>query len=291
MPASHTVEHAAELLTFLLACRPEVKRTTVRQWLKYGSIQVNGRPVTRATHPLQTGDVVSIRAKGEVRRDRRLPPGMKVLFEDASLMDIEKPENLLSMASALERDKTAYAFLTDWVHRDNPQSSARVWIVHRLDRETSGLMVFAKTEAAKRVLQAQWDKTDKRYLAVVEGHPPADRGVLRSHLDESSPFKVYSAAPSERTRHAVTRYRVVTRVATCALIELTPETGRRNQLRVHLADANCPIIGDQKYKARTNPARRLGLHATFLQFKHPSSGDLLRFESPLPRALARLLED
>ncbi len=288
MPPSLTVEHPAELLSFLCACRPEAKRTKVRQWLKYGSIQVNGRSVTRPDHPLQPGDVVSIRATDEVRGQGQLPSGMKVMYEDASLIVIEKPENLLSMASATERDKTAYAFLTDYVRRGNSQSPARVWIVHRLDRETSGLMVFAKTEAAKCTLQARWEKTQKRYLAVVEGHPPADHGVLRSHLDERGP-KVYSAPRSERTRHAVTHYRVVKRRATRALVELTPETGRRNQIRVHLADAACPIIGDQKYDARTNPAHRLGLHAGSLQFTHPVSGELLQFESPLPHDLARLL--
>ena len=261
----------------------------MRQWLKYGSVHVNGRTIKRTNHPLQTGDLVSIRAKGEVRAEGLLPPGMKVLFEDASLIVIEKPENLLSMASATERDKTAYAFLTDYVRRGNPQIRERVWIVHRLDRESSGLMVFAKTEAAKRALQAHWYEAEKRYLAVVEGNPPADHGVLRSHLNESSPFKVRSAPPSERTRHAVTHYRVIKRIATCALIELTPETGRRNQIRVHLADAGCPIVGDHKYEARTNPARRLGLHACSLQFKHPLSGELLKFESPLPQDLARLL--
>ena len=289
MPASHTVEHPAGLLAFLWACCPEVKKTTVRQWLKYGSIQVNGRPVTRSNHPLRTGDVVSIRAKGEVRGRGRLPSGMTVVFEDASLIVIEKPEHLLSMASATERHRTAYALLTDYVRRGKPQSPARVWIVHRLDRETSGLMVLAKTEKAKCALQAQWHKTDKRYLAVVEGHPPADHGVLRSHLDESNPVKVFSAHPSERTRHAVTNYRVVKRSRTRALVELTPETGRRNQIRVHLADAKCPIVGDRKYEARTNPARRLGLHAWCLQFTHPVSGAPLRFESPLPQDLARLL--
>ena len=289
MPPSHTVEHPAELLAFLFACRPEVKRTKVRQWLKYGSIQVNGRSVTRSDHALQTGDVVSIRAKGDVCGQGVLPPGMKIVFEDASLLVIEKPENLLSMASATERDKTAYAFLTDYVRRGNPQGSERVWIVHRLDRETSGVMVFARTEAAKCALQAHWDKTEKRYLAVVEGHPPADHGVLQSHLDESGPFKVYSAPPGERTRRAVTHYRVVKRMAARALVELTPTTGRRNQLRVHLADVGCPIVGDRKYGARTNPARRLGLHAGSLQFTHPLSGARLQFESPLPPGLARLL--
>lgn len=289
MPGSHTVEHPAELLAFLFACHPEVKRTKVRQWLKYGSVQVNGQSTTRSNHPLQTGDLVSICGKEEVRAEGLLPPGMKVLFEDASLIVIEKPEHLLSMASVTERDKTAYAFLTDYVRGGKRRSPARVWIVHRLDRESSGLMVFAKTKAAKRTLQAHWSKAEKRYLAVVEGDPPADHGVLKSHLDESDPFKVKSAPRSERTRHAVTHYRVMKRIATRALIELTPETGRRNQIRVHLADAACPIIGDHKYKARTNPARRLGLHASSLQFKHPLSGELLRFESPLPQDLARLL--
>ena len=261
----------------------------MRQWLKHGSIQVNGQPITRSDHALQTGDVVSIRAQGEVRGQGLLPSGMAVLFEDASLLVIEKPEGLLSMASATEQDKTAYALLTDYVRRGNPRSPARVWIVHRLDRETSGVMVFARTEAAKCALQAHWDESEKRYLAVVEGHPPADHGVLRSHLDESGPFKVYSARRSGRTRQAVTHYREVKRIATRALLELRPTTGRRNQIRVHLADAGCPIIGDRKYGARTDPARRLGLHAGALQFVHPQSGELLRFESTLPSALARLL--
>lgn len=289
MPTFHIVEHPAELLAFLFASRPEVKRAKVLQWLKHESVQVNGRSITHFNHPLQTGDVVSIRAKKEVLAEELLPPGMKVLFEDASLIVIDKPEGLLSMASETERHKTAYAFLTDYVRRGNPRSSERVWIVHRLDRETSGLMVFAKTEVAKRALQAHWHQADKRYLAVVEGNPPADQGVLRSHLDESSPFKVYSAPPSEQTRHAVTNYRVMKQNATRTLIELTPQTGRRNQIRVQLADAECPIIGDHKYGAHTNPARRMGLHASSLQFKHPSSGELLRFESPLPQDLAGLV--
>jgi len=276
-------------MSFLFARHPDVKRTKLRQWLEHGSVQVNGRSVKRSNHPLHTGDVVSIRAKNEVRAEGLLPPGMRVLFEDESLIVIEKPERLLSMASATERDETAYAFLTDYVRGGNRRSRKRVWIVHRLDRESSGLMVFAKTKAAKRELQANWSKTEKRYLAVVEGAPPADQGVLESHLNESNSYKVKSAPRSARTRHAVTHYRVMKRTATRALLKLTLDTGRRNQIRVHLTDAACPIIGDHKYEARTNPARRLGLHASSLQFKHPLSGELLRFESPLPQTLSRLL--
>ncbi len=284
-----TVKHPTELLAFLFACLPDVKKTKVRQWLKFGTIQVNGRAMTRANHALQVGDCVSFLAKGDVQAESLLPAGLSVLFEDASLIVIDKPENLLSMASASEREKTAYAFLTEYVRRGNRKSSERVWIVHRLDRETSGLMVFAKTEAAKHTLQSDWDNVEKRYLAVVEGKPPADHGVLRSHLDESGPFKVYSAPESERTRLAVTHYRVIKQTTTGALVELTLETGRRNQIRVQLADINCPVIGDQKYGARTNPARRLGLHATFLQFRHPVTTEVLKFESVLPQPLAKLV--
>lgn len=289
MPATHHVEQPAELLAFLFASCPEVKKTKVRQWLKNASVQVNGQAITRFNHLLQAGDVVSIRAREEARVAELLPKGMTIVFEDASLLVVDKPARLLTVASATERDKTAYAFLTAYVRRGNPRGPERVWIVHRLDCDTSGLVVFAKTQAAKRALQENWHKADKRYLAVVEGNPPADAGVLKSHLDESSPFKVYSVPPGAGTRHAVTHYRVMKRVGARLLIELTPETGRRNQIRVHLADAGCPIIGDQKYGARTNPARRVGLHASSLHFEHPLSGERLRFESPLPPQLSQLL--
>ena len=289
MPTSRVVEQPAELLAFLFAAWPEVKRTKVRQWLKHGAVEVNGRSVTRFNHPLKQGDVISIRAKKDVAADEQLPRGMKILFEDAALLVIEKPAGLLSMASETERRKTAYAFLTDHVRHGNRRGAERVWIVHRLDREASGLMVFAKTEAVKHSLQSTWRDADKRYLAVIEGRLSADEGVFSSYLDESGPFKVYSAPPSEQARRAVTNYRVVRQSGACTLVELSLETGRRNQIRVHLADAGCPIVGDAKYGARTDPVGRLGLHATSLAFNHPSSCERLKFESPLPRVLAQLV--
>lgn len=289
MPESHVVQQPAELLDFLLSCRPGVTRTKARQWLKYGSVQVNGQSVARPNHPLHPGDAVSIRGPREMPPRGFLPRGMKVLFEDRSLLVIEKPENLLSMASPTERQKTAYAYLTEYVRRGNRKSRERVWIVHRLDRETSGLMVFAKTEAAKHALQTHWDEVEKTYLAVIEGDLPDREGVFRSYLDESNPLKVYSTPPSERTRHAVTHYRVIKRVARRALVELKLQTGRRNQIRVHLAEAGCPVLGDHRYGSDVDPAGRLALHASSLRLKHPDSGELLVFESPLPKALARLL--
>lgn len=288
MPVSHTVDDPSELLDFLFARYREAKRTTVRKWLKHGAVQVNGETIKHSDHRLDAGDDVVIRDKTDVMAEGSLPPGMKVLFEDTSLIVIEKPEHLLSVATPTERRETAYAHLIRYLRRRKPKSRERVWIVHRLDREASGLMVFAKTEDAKRALQAGWNEADKRYLAVVEGHPPSARGVLRSHLDESHTH-VRSARPSEQTRKAETRYRVLKRNQARALVELTLETGRRNQIRVQLADAECPIVGDLKYHAATNPARRLGLHASVLRFTHPATGERPRFESPLPRSLARLV--
>jgi 23S rRNA pseudouridine1911/1915/1917 synthase len=291
MPTSHTVGQPSELLAFLFACHPDVKRTKVRQWLKHGAVHINGRPVTRTNHPLQVGDRVSIAGRDQARTHTAPPRGIRIVFEDDWLIVIEKPAKLLSMASAGERQRTAYALLTDYVRGGNPRSPSRVWIVHRLDRETSGLMVFAKTEEAKRALQADWQQTVKRYLAIVEGHPPSDEGELRSHLDERNPLKVYGNAEGKGTRQAVTRYRTLRKGTDWALLELLLETGRRHQIRVQLADAGCPVVGDAAYQAATDPVGRLALHASELQFRHPHSGQPLHFQSRLPRRLARLQKD
>ncbi len=288
MPVSFRVEDPAELLAFVFAKCPDVKKTKLRQWLKHGAVQVNGRSLTQFNYPLKPGDEVSL-SSGERRNLGRLPQGLEVVFEDSSLIVIEKPTNLLSMGSESEREKTAHALLMNYVKSGHVQSRERVWIVHRLDRETSGLMVFAKTKAAKRTLQTNWNLTDKRYQAVVEGHPPAELGIFRTYLDESRPFKVQKAPPSPQTRLAITHYHAVKRTANHTLIELKLETGRRNQIRVQLAEAGCPIVGDKKYGAVTDLVGRLALHATSLHFPHPVSGELCRFESPLPERLARLV--
>jgi 23S rRNA pseudouridine1911/1915/1917 synthase len=197
---------------------------------------------------------------------------------------------LLSIATDEGEGRTAYAILTDHVRGGNRQSRARVWIVHRLDRETSGLMVFAKNEAAKRALQDNWDAAEKKYLAVVEGAPPRESGVLESQLDESDVAKVRVVAEGPSTRRAVTHYRVKKKGGATTLLELTLETGRRHQIRVQLAEAGCPIVGDKRYGARTNPVRRVALHAARLSFPHPVTGEAMRFESVLPGEVGRAMD-
>jgi 23S rRNA pseudouridine1911/1915/1917 synthase len=292
MAPARTVAKPSELLAYLFEEWPDSKKKQVRAWLKFGSVAVNGKVITQFDHALKPGDMVTIRPKGMAAPETKLAGGIRIRHEDADILVIDKPPGLLSIASPSEEEKTAYAFLTDHVRQGNPRGRERVWVVHRLDRETSGLMIFAKNEPAKIALQAGWEAVEKKYLAVVEGAPPGDAGAGKfdSHLDESNPLKVYVAnGEGPETRHAVTRYRVTKKGKATTLVELTLETGRRHQIRVQLAEAGCPIVGDKKYGAETNPIKRIALHATSLRFIHPVTRQEMRFDSPLPGDLGRLV--
>src|SRR5476651_1810711 len=172
MANARTVAKPAELLVYLFEAWPETKKKQVRAWLKFGSVAVNGKVITQFDRALKAGDTVTIRPKGMAAPETKLAGGIRIRHEDADIIVIDKPAGLLSIASPSEEEKTAYAFLTEHVRMGNPRGRERVWVVHRLDRETSGLMVFAKNEAAKTTLQTGWDAVVKKYLAVVEGAPP-----------------------------------------------------------------------------------------------------------------------
>jgi 23S rRNA pseudouridine1911/1915/1917 synthase len=289
MYPSRIVSKPSELLAYLFEAWPDTKKKQVRAWLKFGSVAVNDRVVTQFDHALKPGDTVLIRPKGMAAPETKLAGGIRIRHEDADIIVIDKPAGLLSIASPSEEEKTAYAFLTNHVRLGNPRGHERVWVVHRLDRETSGLMIFAKNEPAKIALQKDWDAVEKKYLAVVEGAPSSDAGKFDSHLDESNPLKVYVADEGPETRHAITRYRVMKKGKSTTLVELTLETGRRHQIRVQLAEEGCPIVGDKKYDAETNPIKRIALHASTLRFRHPATRKEMRFDSALPGDLGRLV--
>jgi 23S rRNA pseudouridine1911/1915/1917 synthase len=289
MSRVRTVSQPTELLVYLFEAWSETKKKQVRTWLKVGSVAVNGKVITQFDHKLRPGDKVEIRGKGLAAPETVVAGGIRIRHEDRDILVIDKPAGLLSIASAAEEEKTAYVFLTEHVRRGNSFGRERVWIVHRLDRDTSGLMIFAKNEAAKVALQKEWDEVEKKYLAVVEGAPPADSGRFECHLDESNPLKVYVVREDLGTRLASTRYRVAKKGKTTTLVELTLETGRRHQIRVQLANAGAPIVGDKKYGAQTNPIRRVALHASKLRFIHPITREPMHFESALPGELGRLV--
>lgn len=286
-----SVTEPTPLLPFLFTAWPDVKRTKIKQWLKFGAIRVNGQPVTRHDHGLRVGDSVTVQPEKPQPGAEALPPGMRVIFEDASIIVIEKPAKLLTVATDGDsgQENTAYFALTDYVRQSSRRAASRIWIVHRLDKDTSGLLVFAKTQDAKKWLQTHWSEMEKTYLAVVEGQPPAQEGTLRSHIDESQPHKVFTRQPGPDSREAITHYKVVRTDGKRTLVELHLETGRRHQIRLQLSDIRCPIVGDIKYGAGADSAKRLALHASRLQILHPDTEAEMVFEAPLPPELAGLL--
>lgn len=289
MPSQRTVTDPVELLPYLLAHWSDVKRTRVKQWLKFGGVRVNGQPVTRHNHELRPGDKVEIKTDRVQRHAAPpLPAGLEIVHEDDAIIVLHKGPGWLTVALDSGRGRTAYAALTDHVRASDPRN--RVWIVHRLDRDTSGLIVFAKTEPFKRILQQNWHHAEKTYLAITEGVIKRDAGTLRCHLNEEFSLRVRSVPPDDDTREAITHFKVLKRTADRTLVELKLETGRRHQLRVHLSDMGHPIVGDKPYGSQTDPARRLALHAARLTFTHPASGEKMSFELPLPGVLAKLVQ-
>lgn len=290
IPRPHQVAGPGSLLAECFAAWPSITKTRIRSWLKHRMIMVNGQPTTQFDHALHAGDVVEVRSGRSVLPRPRPGAGLRILHEDDSVLVVEKPAGLLSMASDSERERTAYHHLSRYARASCPNPPGRVWIVHRLDRETSGVMVFARTPEAKHFLQEHWGSAEKLYQAVVEGCPPDRGGTLESDLDESRPERVVVARKSSRTRHAVTHYEILAASPGRSLLALRLETGRRHQIRVQLAEIGCPIAGDEKYGARTDPAGRLALHACELSFPHPATGKMMRFVSPLPGTLLRLVD-
>jgi 23S rRNA pseudouridine1911/1915/1917 synthase len=274
---SFTVTREMTLLEFLSGVLPGWKKTTLRQYLKNGSVSVNDRVALRASALVKTGDRVSV-AAGKSAASQGPGAGLVVRHEDEDIVIVEKPEGLLSVGTEKEKRKTAYFAMSEYLKETSPKN--KVFIVHRLDREASGLIVFAKNEEAKFRLQENWDDADKKYLAVVDGVPTHATGTLESKLVTVGVNRVVSDDEDKRGKIAVTRYRVLKAGKEKSLLELQLLTGRKHQIRVHLSDFGHPIVGDEKYGGSRAP--RLMLHASFLAFRHPMTGKAMHFESASP---------
>lgn len=226
------------------------------------------------------GNHFSIKRLKTMRKDHL--KGMGLIYEDRDIIVIDKPAGLLTMASATEQEKTAYHILTDYVRKGCAKSPKRIFIVHRLDRDTSGIVLFAKTEAAKFRLQDQWDATEKKYLAVVHGHLPEKSGEITSYLTENNAHVVYSTTNKSIGKLSTTIYKVLKITRDFSLLEIDLVTGRKNQIRVHFAETNHPVVGDTKYGNTHDRYKRLALHATSISFLHPWSGKRMLLEAKTP---------
>ncbi len=222
------------------------------------------------------------------RSRKHQPFGLGIVHEDRDVIVVNKAPGLLSIGTGNDGGRTAHASLMDYVKKGNPKSRERVFIVHRLDRETSGLLVFARTEEAKRTLMMNWADTEKHYLAIVEGHPDPSEGLISSYLVESESMRVYSTKDTERGKLSETEYRVVKTMGSRAWVELRLLTGRKHQIRVHLADQGWPIVGDMKYGKNPRNEKGLALHSHRLSFDHPYRGNRLEFTAPPPDHFHRI---
>ena len=279
----YPVETETTLLPFLLEAVKDKSRNTVTGLLTRGQVLVDGKGVTRHDHRLVPGQTVTILP--EIVRKAALP--FPILWEDEEILVVDKPAGLLSMASDKEKVRTAYHQVTEYVRAGNPK--ARVFIVHRLDRDTSGVLLFAKSEGIKRAFQDNWESIVRRrgYTAVVEGAPPRQADTIRTFLRENGIHKVYSV--STGGKEAITHYRTVKQGKNYALLEVDLSTGRKNQIRVHLSEIGCPVAGDRTYGAATDPLGRLCLHAHELAFTHPITGKETTYRAELPRGFRKLV--
>jgi tRNA pseudouridine32 synthase/23S rRNA pseudouridine746 synthase/23S rRNA pseudouridine1911/1915/1917 synthase len=222
---------------------------------------------------------------------KRLPRGLEILYEDGDLLVVSKPAGLLTVGTATNKFKTVSYILTDYVRKGSLKSRNQVFIVHRLDQWTSGVLIFAKSEAVKVHLQAHWKDTEKKYIAVVHGHLARKEGIITSYLSETKAYVVYSTTDVTKGKLARTAYNVLKETRRFSLLEISLLTGRKNQIRVHLADEGHPIVGDRKYGKANDGYNRLALHSKSISFKHPTSGEQMTFESKVPAYLSKLVDN
>ena len=280
------VKVEGDLMSFLLEMIPFKNKNNIKSLLLNNQVEVNGRIVSKHNHIVKPNSEVKIKwERSPVTKSFR---GFSIVFEDEHLVVIDKHAGILSVGTESERDNTAYSFLSKHVKREGVNK--KIFIVHRLDKETSGLMVFAKSQEIQHLMQDNWKDVlvERAYIAIVEGVIEEDEGVVSSYLHENNAYVVFSDQNPEGGKKAVTNFKVLKRTPEYSLLEVRLATGRKNQIRVHMKEIGHPIINDKKYGASTNPINRLGLHSKILGFVHPVTGKVMRFETPMPRKFTYL---
>lgn len=273
-----TAQGPEKLLDFLLRELQPRKKTAIKSLLRYGQVAVDDIPTTRFDTPLNAGTHVDVNLTRPfvVFRHRRL----KIVYEDNDIIVVDKDYGLLSVGTGKSGEETAYDILKQYIKLKDP--SNKLFVVHRLDRSTSGLMMFAKNIEAKDAMQRNWNNMvlNRTYIAVVEGRPEPSEGTVKSYLKENTAMAMYSVEQPEENAHlAVTRYKTLKTNGGYSTVEVELDTGRKNQIRVHMKDLGTPVAGDRKYGGRPGPFNRIALHARTLRFIHPTTRKEMSFVS------------
>lgn len=282
------VTEQAQLLSFIMEKMHGISRNRAKALIVNRVVLVDNRITTHPLTPLHPGQVVQLdRTKHKKSFHSN---SLDIVYEDAYLLVIDKAPGVLSMSNN-SRQETAQSILNNYLEKGGGRNTAH--LVHRLDRDTSGLMLYAKDVQTQQSFVQGWRElvTDRRYVAVVSGNVACDEGDVRSWLTEDKRFVTHSSPVDNGGKYAHTHYRVLARSMRYSLVELELETGRKNQIRVHMAQLGHPVVGDRKYGSDDDTIRRLGLHAYMLCFRHPVTGKVLRFETPVPVCFEKLLND
>ena len=282
------VRSETTLLEFIISAMSGISRNRAKDILAGHGVTVDRRETTRYDEPLHPGQVVRIsKHKRSTMLQNRY---VKIVYEDKDLVVIEKAEGILSMP-ATAKQYSAKQVLDEYFEKRHFKCTAHT--VHRLDRETSGLMMFAKNMETAQILEDNWQEIlyDRRYVAVVSGCVEKEGGTVESWLKDNKAYITYSSPEDPGGgKFAVTHYRTLKRTPHCSLIELKLETGRKNQIRVHMQDIGHPVCGDRKYGDGFDPIGRLCLHAYRLNFYHPRTGERMDFETPFPSSFMNLFQ-
>ena len=283
----YSVKEEAGLMEFLMRSMAGISRTKVKSMLRNRAVSVDNTIQTHFDFALKPGMKVQISREKHIHEFRH--PMLRILYEDAYLIVVEKKEGLLSVATERQKERTAQHILGDYVRLQNRNN--RIYVVHRLDRETSGIMMYAKDEKTQHKLRDNWHEivTDRRYVAVVMGEMEKDSGRVESWLTDRTLY-VSSSPVDDGGKRAVTHYRTIKRANGYSLVEFRLETGRKNQIRAHALELGHPVVGDARYGCEEDPLARLALHAFKLCFTHPVTNEAMAFETPYPASFKRLLE-
>lgn len=283
------IDEKGALLSSLFNLIKDQSKTTIKSYLSHRQVSINNVITTKFDAAVGTNDMVRVRM-GRAPEEFKHPM-LRIVYEDQHIIIIDKRNGLLSMASSKQQTKTAYFILSEYIKRKDPQN--RLFILHRLDRETSGLMLFAKSQEVQETMQRNWHTLvrERKYVAVIEGMLPQKEGTIHTRLAENAALKVYVPRhDEERGEDATTNYRVLRTGRNHSLIELELETGKKNQIRAHMEYMGCPIIGDKKYGAvGKNSSGRVCLHAYVLNITHPVTNENLDFSTRIPQLFESIL--
>ncbi len=284
----YKVTKECELLEFLLETFKNQSRNSVKSLLSSHRVSVDGAPTSQFNFKLYPEDTVII-SNAPIRRKTR--SNLPIIYEDDDIIVINKPSGLLSIASDNEKSSTAYRMLSDYVQQKDKHN--RIFVVHRLDEDTSGVLMVAKNVKIQQALQNNWNDIVKKrgYYAIVEGEMEKRSDTIKSYLKKNSQNLMYSSKKAGDGQLAVTHYKVIKSNGTYSLLDVNIDTGRKNQIRVHLGEKGHYIIGDDKYGKPANPIKRLCLHAYELDLIHPFTGKLMKFTSPMPKEFGILMDE